>query len=209
MFKSKLTSIVAVTALVVAVLGTTPLGHAAGNLVLTKNSVGSKQVINGSLLTKDLSKSTIAALRGARGAQGVQGPQGVQGAQGVQGNQGPAGTARAYGYVAADGTPTRSKNVVGITRPYSNVYCIQVAAGIDAGQTGLVATPDWLNDSTSFSTNGSQTIVEWQSNASSCPSGQFEVVTGVRQVSTAGSADGDVHAISNGYHAEPFFFVVP
>jgi hypothetical protein len=41
------------------------------------------------------------------------------------------------------------------------------------------------------------------------PSRQLEVVTGVRQVSAAGSADADVHAISNGYHAEPFFFVVP
>ena len=37
MFKSKLTPIVAVTALVVTVLGTTSLGQAASGLVLPKN----------------------------------------------------------------------------------------------------------------------------------------------------------------------------
>ena len=44
MFKSKLTTIVAVTALVVAVFGGTPLGQAAGRLVLPKNSVGAAQL---------------------------------------------------------------------------------------------------------------------------------------------------------------------
>ena len=144
---------------------------------------GQLSVINRSLQTADLSKAAVAALHGAqgpRGAQGLQGAAGAQGPQGVQGIQGPAGTARAYGYIAADGTLTRSKNVVGVTLPYSNVYCIQLAAGIDASQTGLSATPDWAGDSTSFTTNGSQTIVEWRSDASSCPSGQLEVATGIR-----------------------------
>src|SRR4029450_9790829 len=44
MFKSKLTPIIAVAALVVAVLGTTPLGQAASGLVLPKNSVGAAQL---------------------------------------------------------------------------------------------------------------------------------------------------------------------
>jgi hypothetical protein len=89
------------------------------------------------------------------------------------------------------------------------VYCIHLAAGIDASQTGLVATPDWTGGKTSFTTNGSQTIVEWRSDAPNCAAGQMEVFTGVRQVVTAGSADGDVHAVKNGYSPEPFFFVVP
>jgi hypothetical protein len=42
-----------------------------------------------------------------------------------------------------------------------------------------------------------------------CPAGRMEVLTGIRQVITAGSADGDVRSVSNGYHAEPFFFMVP
>jgi hypothetical protein len=69
--------------------------------------------------------------------------------------------------------------------------------------------PNWTQDSTKFNANGLQTIVEWRSDASACSSGQLEVITGVRQVLTGGSADGDVHSVDNGYHAEPFFFVVP
>lgn len=44
MFKPKIPTIIAVTALVVAVLGATPLGQAAGRLVLAKNSVGAAQL---------------------------------------------------------------------------------------------------------------------------------------------------------------------
>ena len=44
MIRSKLNSIVAVTALVVAVLGATPLGHAAGRVLLPSNSVGASQL---------------------------------------------------------------------------------------------------------------------------------------------------------------------
>jgi hypothetical protein len=73
--------------------------YAAITLV-PRNSVGSAQVINSSLQTKDLSKKARAALKGSRGprgftgAQGAQGPQGAtgaQGAQGIQGIQGPPG----------------------------------------------------------------------------------------------------------------------
>jgi hypothetical protein len=144
-----------------------------------------------------------AGPQGPKGAPGPQGPKGDSGATGAP------GTARAYGRVAADGTLSRSKNVVAITKPYSNAYCIQLTAGIDASQTGVIATPDWAEDSTEFKANGQQTIVEWRSDASACPAGQLEVITGIRYVSTAGSPDGDVRSVNNGYHAEPFFFVVP
>jgi hypothetical protein len=59
---------------------------------LPANSVGTKQVINGSLLKKDFKLGQLP--RGSRGAQGSPGPagqQGVQGPPGHQGNQGPAG----------------------------------------------------------------------------------------------------------------------
>jgi hypothetical protein len=70
---------------------------AASNSLLPKNSVGSKQVINGSLAKADLSGKAVKALKGNKGARGVpgaagpQGPQGPQGVQGVQGVQGPVG----------------------------------------------------------------------------------------------------------------------
>src|SRR6476619_1014844 len=95
-------------------------GYAAVSKLVPNNSVGSAQVINRSLQKGDLSVKAVAALHGTRGVrgpqgiQGAQGPAGSQGAQGAQGIQGAVGTARAYGHVAADGTLSRSKNVVGV-----------------------------------------------------------------------------------------------
>ena len=44
MFRSKITTMAAFTALAVAVLGATPVGHAAGKLVLGKGSIGTSQL---------------------------------------------------------------------------------------------------------------------------------------------------------------------
>jgi hypothetical protein len=83
----------ALLALFVVLGGTS---YAAVN-ALPKNSVGSKQVINGSLQTLDLSKKARKALKGNRGprgftgAQGAKGTTGAQGTQGSQGIQGPPG----------------------------------------------------------------------------------------------------------------------
>jgi len=70
---------------------------AASSSLLPRNSVGSAQVINGSLAKGDLSKKAVKALKGNKGARGIpgaagpQGPQGALGPQGPQGVQGPAG----------------------------------------------------------------------------------------------------------------------
>jgi hypothetical protein len=64
---------------------------AASNSLLPKNSVGTKQVINGSLAKADLSKKAVTALKGNKGARGIPGAAGPQGPQGAQGAQGPAG----------------------------------------------------------------------------------------------------------------------
>jgi hypothetical protein len=67
------------------------------------NSVGTRQVVNGSLGTIDMSASArralkgnkgakgAAGLKGATGAPGPAGPQGAQGPPGAQGAQGPPG----------------------------------------------------------------------------------------------------------------------
>lgn len=57
-------------------------------------SVGTKQIRDGSIATKDLSASAIKSLSGRQGPQGPPGPAGVAGfagAQGAQGGQGLAG----------------------------------------------------------------------------------------------------------------------
>lgn len=82
-------NLVAYLALFVALSST---GYAASAKLLPKNSVGSAQVINGSLLKSDLGKKTVAALRGARGPQGLSGPTGTQGLTGPQGPPGPQGS---------------------------------------------------------------------------------------------------------------------
>ena len=41
---NRIPTIVAATALAVSLFGSTPLGHAAGRLILPKNSVGTQQI---------------------------------------------------------------------------------------------------------------------------------------------------------------------
>ncbi len=208
---------IAYLALFVALGGTSV---AASNALVPKNSVGSPQVINGSLQTRDLSRKARTALKGnrgtrgpagVRGARGPTGAQGVQGVQGVQGIQGIPGTARAYGLVASDGTLSRSRNVTQVgTSPGSGVYCIRLAAGIDPAQTGVIASLDFFDDDTDFPPNAAQAFVEWYSpTTNDCPAGDLMVMTFVRSISTAGSADGDVRTVTTTEAPEGFFFVVP
>ena len=102
-------TIISLVALFVALGGT---GYAAVALA-PRNSVGSAQVINGSLLKKDLSKKTVAALKGNRGPRG---PAGAAGAAGPAGSAGPAGAAGAAGAVGATG-PAGAAGAVGATGP--------------------------------------------------------------------------------------------
>jgi hypothetical protein len=93
---------IAYLALFVALGGTSV---AATNALVPKNSVGSPQIINGSLQKADLSSRAVAALRGARGPQGAPGPQGPQGVQGVQGQQGTQGQKGDPGVQGPEGDP--------------------------------------------------------------------------------------------------------
>ena len=54
----------------------------AASNVLPRNSVGSAQVINGSLQKKDLAGKAVKALKGNRGARGIRGAAGTQGPPG-------------------------------------------------------------------------------------------------------------------------------
>src|SRR5215471_5669508 len=71
--------VISLVALFVALGGT---GYSAVSKLLPKNSVGTTQVINGSLQTADLSKKARAALKGNKGSAGAQGAQGLPGATG-------------------------------------------------------------------------------------------------------------------------------
>jgi hypothetical protein len=82
---------------------------AAGHALLPKNSVGSAQVINGSLAKADLSGKAVRSLKGNQGPRGIpgaagpKGSPGAQGPQGLQGGQGiPGPTRGAHGGTSAD-----------------------------------------------------------------------------------------------------------
>jgi hypothetical protein len=79
---------IALLALFFALGGT---AFAAGTALLPKNSVGSAQVINGSLQKSDLSGKAFKALKGNRGLRGAQGTAGAAGPAGAQGARGPTG----------------------------------------------------------------------------------------------------------------------
>ena len=119
---------------------------AAGNALLPGNSVGTKQVINGSLQTNDLSKTARSALKGNRGLRGPAGAQGATGATGAQGVQGAPGQSATKLFVAlaADGTLTKNSGATLADRSGTGVYrisfntditnCVYLgSAGDDAG----------------------------------------------------------------------------
>ena len=90
-------NLVAYLALFVALSGAS---YAASSELLPRNSVGTSQVINGSLQKVDLSKATVSALRGHKGARGIPGQTGApgpKGATGLAGQQGAKGDAGVVG----------------------------------------------------------------------------------------------------------------
>lgn len=85
---------ISLVALFVALGGTS---YATVTKLLPKNSVGSTQVINGSLQAVDLSKKARTSLKGLRGPAGAAGAAGPQGPKGDTGAQGPKGDTGAQG----------------------------------------------------------------------------------------------------------------
>jgi hypothetical protein len=85
-------NVVAYLALLFALSGTS---YAAATKLLPPNSVGTRQVINRSLLKKDFKAGQLPrglrGLRGAIGPAGATGPAGPRGAQGQRGDEGPPG----------------------------------------------------------------------------------------------------------------------
>jgi hypothetical protein len=87
-------NVIAYTALLFALGGTS---YAATAALLPANSVGTRQVINHSLLKKDFRRGQLPrgprGLRGPRGSTGARGPAGATGPVGPQGPKGDTGPA--------------------------------------------------------------------------------------------------------------------
>ena len=146
----------------VAIVGTTAIlesGSAAERLVVPRNSIGSSQVRDGSLLARDFARGQLpkgatgpAGARGEAGVAGAVGPQGPAGAtgdpgprgaagpSGPQGPPGPKGEAgvSAYAYVvppevSMQADPVlieqQSRNFVEVTNPALGLYCLRPKPG--------------------------------------------------------------------------------
>jgi len=113
--RQRLPIVLSVTALVVAVLGSTPLGTAARNIVLPRGSVGTVQLRNNavtgakvknfSLVAADFKRGQVP--RGPAGPAGPTGPAGPAGAPGPQGPAGVLGLQNVFTTGAAGSTATR------------------------------------------------------------------------------------------------------
>jgi hypothetical protein len=133
--RTKIPTIVAVTALVVAVLGSTSYGHAAARMVLPSNSVGASQlkknavrandiaknavtgpkVKDGTLVAADFKAGELPATQGPKGDRGPQGERGATGAPGLRGEQGATGATGPAGPQGpkGDAGPQGAKGAVG------------------------------------------------------------------------------------------------
>jgi len=135
-----------ITALVVAVLGVTPLGEAAWSQVLPRNSVGTlqlkrnavtssklapntvrtKQVVNSSLLAEDFKSGQLPA-----------GPNGEKGDKGDKGDRGPTGPVGISGYEIVQASATVNANSVLVSLQATCPAGKKVLGGATGGAPGF------------------------------------------------------------------------
>lgn len=114
----------ALLALFVALGGTA----AAATTLVPRNSVGTRQVINGSLQKADLSKKAVKQLKGNRGAPGAPGLRGAQGPTGVAG----APATRLWAMVTSGGALSRGSGVVSVTHGSTGSYVVVFNQSVSA-----------------------------------------------------------------------------
>ncbi len=123
-------NIVGYLALFFALTGTS---YAATTSMLPQNSVGTKQVIDHSLLKVDFKAGQLphgaAGPQGAQGPKGDAGPPGAQGATGPQGAQGATGPQGTQGTQGIQGPPGLSGYVSGTSSSVSVAAGAQTSAG--------------------------------------------------------------------------------
>ena len=163
--RDRLPLIFSTTALVAALLGTTPLGEAAYDAALPRNSVGTLQLKRNAVTSAKIAPNTI------RGSQVVDGSlltgdfkagQIPQGPKGDKGDRGPAGPSGISGYEIVTASKTVAANTtlfaVQPTCPAGKKVLggTQTAQGI--GNTrGVFFATSVINSSTIYSVTASNT----------------------------------------------------
>jgi hypothetical protein len=146
MVKNRLPVVLSATALVVAVLGVTPVGHATSDALQT-HFARNANFLRGKAPSIKAGKNKIPAANkagkldaswGAVGARGAQGPPGANGAPGSQGPAGPAGAKGDKGDkgdTGATGGPGISGLVrISVESAFNTVSAKSVTANCPAGK---------------------------------------------------------------------------
>src|SRR6266511_3084334 len=133
----KTPTILASTALAVALFGSTPPGHAAGKLILPRNSVGAAQLKASAVTGFKVKDGSLAAADFAAG----QLPAGPKGDKGDKGDAGPAGMS---GFQMAQGT------ITSIAPGATHLATVNCPAGKKAISGGFIGGGDGMATILSF-----------------------------------------------------------
>jgi hypothetical protein len=136
-------NLVAYLALLVAL----PSGSYAASMMVPKNSVGTKQVIDHSLLKRDFKPGQLQrgprGFRGAAGAKGATGPAGPAGPAGTTGAQGPPGPV-SMTYVESDVTPLPANSDASQAAVCPSGMVVTGGGAIGLPDTGVsIKSSDW------------------------------------------------------------------
>src|SRR5512132_3851204 len=156
--RPSLTTVISLVVVFFALGGTS---YAAVSKLLPKNSVGSAQVINGSLQKIDLSTKAVAALKGNRG------PRGSAGAAGAAGPAGSHGTAGASGSEGDTGA-------AGPSNAYETVFCSKLFCDASTNDPFEISASSW-------------DTAAWVDTLDNLPAGDYVVSGQVAIVTAVGS----------------------
>jgi hypothetical protein len=151
--------IFSITAMLVAVLGVTPLGEAAWNQVVPRNSVGTLQLKRNAVTSSKLAPNTVRAGQVVNGAllaedfkpgQLPSGPKGDKGDKGNKGDRGPVGIS-GYQIVRASVIVPPNTQTAAQARCPSGKKVLGGAAGVQQVPTGVSIHTQVTEVGTSFS----------------------------------------------------------
>lgn len=136
--RQRLPVVASLIALVVAVLGSTPLGEAASDIVIPRNSVGAPQLKKNAVTTAKVKNRSLLAIDfkagqvppGPTGERGAPGPQGPPGSKGDSGPVGPPGISAREVVFVQSATNSSSSKAAFATCP-SGKKAIGGGAGVD------------------------------------------------------------------------------